>query len=166
MLNQRDATTRATDRAESSAPSLLLAYGIYLIIAAVVVSAGGRVPPIVVWFVVCAIVVATSRHITAAWSLYNGVAAALFFASFASKPFGDVHVHGALGWVAFIGLIVISFVSSGLRIASGSTIAIEARRRMTEPLPWMHSIPPIDPADLWDARATLIKKSREDPWLM
>src|SRR5690242_10575612 len=111
-MTQQIAPESRIDRASENAPSLLVAYLIYLSLAAISVSAGGRIPAGLVWLAIATTLRATSKRIAPMWSLYNGLAAALFFASFASKPFGDVHVHHTLGWLAVIGLLLISFGAS------------------------------------------------------
>jgi hypothetical protein len=112
MLNQTPLPRTRFDRAATNGPSLLFAYGMYLVIAAITVSSGGRVPQPLAWFAIACVVYATSRSISPGWSIYNGLAAALFFSSFASKPFGDVHVHHLSGWLAVIALITSSFIVS------------------------------------------------------
>ncbi|HLW16196.1 MAG TPA: hypothetical protein VKV69_02385 [Actinomycetota bacterium] len=133
------------DRAATNAPSLLLAYATYLVIAAITVSAGGHVPQLVVWSVIATVAFATSRYITPGWSLYNGLAAALFFASFASRPFGDVHIHHLLGWLAVVALVLTCFIASTRHHDRTSTRRDQTRARTrAERLPWMNAIPPID----------------------
>ena len=145
MLKQTPVQPTRSDRAASNAPSLLLAYATYLVIAAITVSAGGHVPQLLVWSAVASVVFVTSRSITPGWSLYNGLAAALFFASFASKPFGDVHIHHLFGWLAVISLVLISFIGSIRhhdRIRTHSHVT--STRKAAVRLPWIEAIPPID----------------------
>jgi hypothetical protein len=85
-----------------------------MMIAAITVSAGGHIPASLVWIIMSGILWATSRHLTLTWSLYNGLAAVLFYTSFASKPFGDVHVHHAAAWLAVAGLFSIATAASVL----------------------------------------------------
>jgi len=159
MLKTPEQRTRV-DRADTNAPNLLLAYATYLVIAAITVSAGGHVPPLVVWSVIASVAFATSRSITPGWSLYNGLAAALFFASFASRPFGDVHIHHLSGWVAVMALVLICFIASIAHHDRVSAHRNETSARTTaERLPWMDAIPPIDA----DARAT-DAINKEETW--
>src|SRR4029077_6535495 len=107
-------------------------------------SAGGHVPPLVVWSVIAFVLFMTSRSITAGWSLYNGLAASLIFASFASKPFGDVHVHHTSGWLAVMALVLISFIASIRHHDRLSTHGrVMSTHKVTVRLPWMDAIPPI-----------------------
>jgi hypothetical protein len=145
MLNSTRVQPTGVDRAATNAPSLLLAYAMHLVIAAIAVSAGGHLPPLIVWSVIASVAFATSRYVTPGWSLYNGLAAALFFASFASKPFGDVHIHHLFGWLAATALVLICFIASIRRQDRTSTrrAPTSARTRALR-LPWMDAIPPID----------------------
>ena len=144
MLNQTP-VQRRVDRAATNAPSLLLAYATYLVIAAITVSAGGHVPPLLVWSAVASVMFVTSRSVTWGWSLYNGLAAALFFASFASKPFGDVHIHHLSGWLAVLALVFISFVASiRPHDRSSAPSSVPSTRKASIRLPWIEAIPPID----------------------
>jgi hypothetical protein len=95
-----------------SAPALVLAYGVYLILAAIFVTTGRLVPTAIAWLAFFVVAVASSRFMTLAWSLYNGVAAALFFTSIIAKPFGELHLHTAGQWGATALLVASAVVSS------------------------------------------------------
>ena len=145
------------DRASENAPSLLAAYAVYLLIAAIAVPSGGYIPSSVLWVVFSVVLLHTSKRISPLWSLYNALAAALFFSSFASKPFGDVHVHHLTGWLAILGLIAVSLVASLQRRGpTDERASIGATPRRRAPLPWMSSMPTID--------SVPDKTLKEDTW--
>ena len=104
--------TSKSDRSLESAPALLLAYGVYLILAAIFATTGRLIPAAIEWVVFFAVVVTSSRSMTLGWSVYNGVAAALFFTSVIARPFGELHLHTAGQWGAAALLVASAIVSS------------------------------------------------------
>jgi len=101
-----------SNRSAESAPALLLAYGVYLLLTAIFASIGRLVPSLIAWGIFLVIVVLTSRWMTLGWSAYNGIAAALFFSSIIGKPYGELHLHTAGQWEAAAFLVASALISS------------------------------------------------------
>jgi hypothetical protein len=110
MQIQSQQTSRG-DGSIESAPALLIAYAGYLILLAIFASTGGFIPTWIGFTIFLAITTLTSRAMTTAWRVYNGIAAALFFSSVLMKPYGELHFHTASQWGAAGVLIVCALLS-------------------------------------------------------